>query len=140
MANGPKRRLRGGELAEHPGGELPEHFGSAWWNYLSADIQSGVVFRRLLLVLLLDCRGSGTGLRSNNWPMDVGVNRVESRLHQAELSSRVTRRDGAGGSAAVSAVVRTPSERLWNACWGNWRRWSRSYQDRSIQGSLTAAS
>ena len=39
MANGPKRRLRGGELAEHPGGELPEHFGSAWWNYLNADIE-----------------------------------------------------------------------------------------------------
>src|SRR6266536_1356061 len=37
VANGPKRRLRGGELAEHPGGELPEHFGSAWWNYLNAD-------------------------------------------------------------------------------------------------------
>jgi len=37
VANGPKRRLRGGELAEHPGGELPEHFSSAWWNYLNAD-------------------------------------------------------------------------------------------------------
>jgi hypothetical protein len=42
VANGPKRRLRGGELAEHPGGELPEHFGSAWWNYLNADNTSGV--------------------------------------------------------------------------------------------------
>src|SRR6266849_5757089 len=41
VANGPKRRLRGGELAEHPGGELPEHFGSAWWNYLNADIRFG---------------------------------------------------------------------------------------------------
>ncbi len=73
VANGPKRRLRGGELAEHPGGELPEHFGSAWWNYLNADIDSPRLVGWLNdLGLVACCHGSHSSSRRRGWLSEQG--------------------------------------------------------------------
>ena len=54
----------------------------------------------------------------------IEIGNARMRLRQSELSSTVTKRDDEGGTAAVRAVIRTPLERLRNACSGNWRRWS----------------
>ena len=77
----------------------------------------------------------------DDWTMDTcGLSCIDSTLAWVRVELDVTRRDGLVRELPSSVAVGTPLERLWNACWGNWRRWSRSYQDRSIQGSLTAAS
>src|SRR6266852_1462973 len=75
VANGPRRRLRGGELAEHPGGELPEHFSSAWWNYLNADSGAGLPPQNQ------SCDSASTSNVCSETPTQQRINRHARRLH-----------------------------------------------------------